>query len=409
MNIIVYDLVFLVLFAIFVGALLYRGKKNLKKEGILLLYKAKWGMRLIDYVGLKYKRTIHVLSYVSIAMGYVLMAAMIYLMGRIMWIYFFMPNIVAAVKIPPIMPLIPYLPQIFKLDFLPPFYFIYWIVILAVIAVPHEFFHGIFARKSGVKIKSTGFGFFPFFLPVFLAAFVEQDEHDMKRVSKFDQLAILSAGTFANILTAILVFFVLAIAFTLSFAPVGVEFNTYAYSIVPIENVSSINGVDLTEHNMQELISLSTEEGYNSITFNEYEFIASKGMLTLQENSSKYISLFHDAPAIHAELDGAISKINDEAVLDLKSLSSTLSKYSPGETIIVETISDDEIVSTHEIVLGENPVTGESWLGVGFNNNAGTGVRGKIYSILSSFKKHSNRKDWSKIYYRKGVSVPVLS
>ncbi|HUS51125.1 MAG TPA: hypothetical protein VMZ91_13235, partial [Candidatus Paceibacterota bacterium] len=176
MNFIIYDISLLVLFVMFVSIFLYRKKKNLKKEGLLFLYRTRWGIRLIKRIGEKYKKTLKVLSYVSIGLGYSLMATMLYLFGKIVWIYAFRQDIVRAVKVPPIMPLIPYLPQIFKLDFLPPFYFIYWILIIAVIAIVHEFAHGIFASSNKIKIKNTGFGFFPFFLPIFLAAFVELDE-----------------------------------------------------------------------------------------------------------------------------------------------------------------------------------------------------------------------------------------
>ena len=38
-----------------------------------------------------------------------------------------------------------------------------------------------FAVYNKIKVKTTGFGFFPFFLPVFLAAFVELDEKKMAK------------------------------------------------------------------------------------------------------------------------------------------------------------------------------------------------------------------------------------
>ena len=143
---------------------------------MLLLYKTNWGVKLIHRIGEKYQKTLKVLSYISIGLGYILMVCVLYLIGKIVWIYTTQGAFVKAIEIPPIMPLIPYLPQIFKLSFLPPFYFTYWIIIIAVIAITHEFSHGIFAARKKVKIKSTGFGFFPFFLPIFLAAFVELDE-----------------------------------------------------------------------------------------------------------------------------------------------------------------------------------------------------------------------------------------
>ena len=136
------------------------------------------------------------------------MATMIYLLYTLLRVYLFQPQIVKAIKIPPLLPLIPYVPEIFKLNFLPPFYFTYWIIAIAVIAICHEFSHGIFARRYGVKIKSTGFGF----LGPLLAAFVEPDEKQMQKKPKFQQITILSAGTFANIILTI-IFFLLLLGF----------------------------------------------------------------------------------------------------------------------------------------------------------------------------------------------------
>ncbi|HEB47170.1 MAG TPA: hypothetical protein ENI22_01745, partial [Candidatus Pacearchaeota archaeon] len=145
MSFLIYDLIFLTVFLVFLSIFLYTRKHNLKREGLLFLYKAKWGIRLINYIGNRYRRTFKFMSYISIATGYLLMIGIFYLIYSISKIYIFNPDIVRAIKVPPILPLVPYLPQIFKLDFLPPFYFTYWIIILAVIAITHEFAHGIFA------------------------------------------------------------------------------------------------------------------------------------------------------------------------------------------------------------------------------------------------------------------------
>src|SRR4030042_3502546 len=138
MNFVIYDLTLLVVFAIAISIFLYSRRNNLKKEGLLLLYKSDWGIKLIERIGKKYPRTIKILSYLSIILGYLLMITIVYLFVKIVMVYVFNPEIVRAIKIPPIMPLIPYLPSIFKLNFLPPFYFIYWVIIIAIIAIPHE-------------------------------------------------------------------------------------------------------------------------------------------------------------------------------------------------------------------------------------------------------------------------------
>ena len=393
MNFIVYDIGLLVLFIIFISLFLYRKKKNLKKEGLLFLYRTGWGIKLINHVGNKYKKLLKVFSYVSIGLGYCLMAGMLYLFGKIVWIYIFNQDIVRAIKVPPIMPLIPYLPQVFKLNFLPPFYFIYWIIIIAIIAVTHEFAHGIFAAYNKVKIKKTGFGFFPFFLPIFLAAFVELDEKRMAKKSKFKQMAILSAGTFANILTAIFFFIIMWLFFSLAFAPSGVVFDTYAYSVVSMSTISLVNGISLENATHEDLFNSISEEGLNEVTAGGKKFLLTKEFLEKQQNGEEYVLLYDDTPAVNANLEGAIIQINGVEVNSKEKIGEELLKYSPEEKIIITAIIDEE-TKEYEIVLGEHPEN-ESLplLGIGFVKREGSGLMGKIVNFLSSFKE-------SNVYYK---------
>ena len=388
MSFIVYDLAILVLFAIFVSIFLYRGKKNLKREGLLFLYRTSWGIKFIDYIGKRYRKTLYILSYISIGIGYILMISMIYLFGRIIYIYVAFPNIVKAIKVPPITPLIPYLPRMFKLDFLPEFYFVYWILILAVIAITHEFAHGIFANRYNIKIKSTGFGFFPFFLPVFLAAFVELDEKKMVKKKKFNQLAILSAGTFANVLTAILFLFVMWIFFVNAFTPVGVNFDTYSYSIVGLSGITAINGTNISNTTYQGLLDSIPNNTTNIKVIAENRvYIANKEILEEQTPTDGLIVLYDNTPAINSELKGTIKEINGVKITSRDILGEELLKYSPGETINIKTSYEGKELDFN-VKLEKNPDNPEvPWLGIGFYNQQGSGVIGKVYSFFSSFKK----------------------
>ncbi|MBS3081288.1 hypothetical protein J4221_07495 [Candidatus Pacearchaeota archaeon] len=118
MSFYIYDIIFLVAFSLAVGIFLYKRRKNLKKEGLLYLYRTQVGIRFIDYVGEKYKKAISFFAFLAIISGYLLMASMVYLFYKLIYIYLFVPEIVKAIKIPPLMPLIPYLPEAFNIDFL---------------------------------------------------------------------------------------------------------------------------------------------------------------------------------------------------------------------------------------------------------------------------------------------------
>ena len=70
-NFIIIDLVLLFLFMLFLGMFLYINKRNLGTEGGLILYRAQWGVKLINFIGEKYTKTLQFLSYVSIFLGYI--------------------------------------------------------------------------------------------------------------------------------------------------------------------------------------------------------------------------------------------------------------------------------------------------------------------------------------------------
>lgn len=387
MSFLIYDISLSVLFVIFVSIFLYKRRKKLKREGLLFLYRTKRGIKLIDYIGNRCKRTLKVLSYISIVLGYFLMGAMFYLFIRIVWIYLFQPNIVRMIKVPPIMPLIPYLPQIFKLPFLPPFYFTYWIIIIAIIAITHEFSHGIFATYNKVKIKNTGFGFFPFFLPVFLAAFVELDEKEMAKKNKKNQLAILSAGTFANILTALFFFFIIWVFLSLAFTPAGINFDTYSYSIVLTSSILSVDEISIENPTYEKILDLVNETEISKIKTKEGDYFITREFLAQQTNTEGYLLLYDDSPAINAELKGAIKEINDIKTDSREKLSEELRKYSPGDEIKIITILNSESLE-YNIVLGEHPENKSlPWLGIGFSTSEKTGIIGKIVSLMSLIKK----------------------
>ncbi len=401
MNFIVYDIFLLIVFAIVVSGFLYKNRANLKKDGLLFLYKASWGIKLINYVGNKYTKTLKVLSYVSIAIGYILMGFMLYFLGRIIFIYTFMPDVVRAIKIPPIMPLIPYLPQAFKLDFLPPFYFTYWIIILAVIAISHEFAHGIFAAYNKIKIKTTGFGFFPFFLPVFLAAFVELDEEKMQKHKKLEQMAILSAGTFANVLVAGFFLIILWLYFSVAFVAGGVQFNGYAYNTLLTNEITEINNISLENPSYDQILEVMGNSSLADISVGEEIYSGIKAV----SPEGEYVQLYYDAPAIRDKIGAIITKINGVSVNSKETLALEISKYSPGDKITINGIDAEKEVS-YEIELGDYPSEpGRAWLGIVFIPKSVSGIVGKMTQIVTSFKKEN-------VYYKPrwdGISVFIYN
>lgn len=369
MSFILYDIIFLVIFTLFVAIFLYRKKHNLKREGLLYLYRTKVGMKIIEWTTKRCPRFLKKMEYLIIASGYALMFFGLWFVIKMAYTYVSSPYIAKALKVPIIMPLVPYLPEIFKIDFLPPFYFTYWILIIAVIAIPHEFAHGIFARLNKIRILSTGFGF----LGPFLAAFVEQDDKQMQKSSKFSQLAILAAGTFANVLMTILFGLVLILFFMATFAPAGVNFNMYAVEAV---NVSSIDKISTNYLDNGALVQIEA---------NNRSYFAEAQMLNDSISAGgESLVVFEDSPALRAKLSGAISEIDGKKINDYATLNSTLSSCKPGDKITVTTVNKDNKRTDYNITLAEKG--GRAFLGIGIIPQERTGAFSSLYNLYAKIR-----------------------
>jgi membrane-associated protease RseP (regulator of RpoE activity) len=348
-SFIVYDLVFLVLFT--VGALVFVKTRthNVEKQGWLYLYKTQWGIKFIDKFAKRFEKILRPTQYLIVTLGYILMATITWLIAQTTYVYLKEPGLAEAIKAPPIVPLIPYFPELFGLDsFFPPFYFTYFIIAIAIVAVVHEFAHGIFARLNKIKIHSTGFAF----LGPILGAFVEQDEKQMTKAKRFPQLAILGAGVFANTLIAVIFFFLLMGFFTTAFIPAGVQFDNYANSVI---NLSDSDFGEIS------LDSEFLEINYKNSTFFAYSLSAQATL----DNNLELIRVFDSAPAFNSRLPNTITKINGFPVTSHQDLVSEITVNSPGDIIEITTLSPQGIYKTQGVELADR--NGQAYLGVGFN------------------------------------------
>jgi len=381
-----YDIIFLVLFTTFVIWFLYTRRKNLQREGILFLYRTKFGMKAIEWTSRKFKKQLQWIQYVSIFTGYVLMATMMYLFFQLVYIYVSSPETVKAIKIPPIMPLIPYLPSLFSISFLPPFYFTYWIVILAIVAISHEFSHGIFARLHNIKIKSTGFGF----LGPFLAAFVEPDEKQMGKKSIKSQLAVLSAGTFANIIVSILFIIIFVLFFWSMFIPSGAVFDMYAFSDINLTQVNSVNGYLVNNPSPQTIMeNLNLKSGNNltEIKISNSSYLIDNNIFIANIKSVGEIArVYDDLPTARAGITGAIIELNGVKISSINDLKIEIGKYLPGANITVKTEMNNNQINNYNITLADNG-NGKAVMGIVLLPYPSTGIKGVIYQAISIVKE----------------------
>ncbi len=374
-SFIVYDLAFMIVFAVATFLLLYKHKKNLKRQGWIFLYHSSFGLKFIDWTAKKFEKILKPLQYIVIASGYILMGLIVWIMGLSVWKYVTTAIPEQLQNVPPIAPLIPYFPKLFGLESLfPPLYFTYFLIALAIVAISHEFSHGIFARLNGIKIKTTGLAFFgPFF-----GAFVEPDEKQMYNKKKFPQLVILAAGTFANVVMTVIFLGALALFFSLSFAPAGVNFNAYPSGAISVASVISINGVNISGLNNVDGI---LKDGLNEVKTQGGMYLAPKDILVIaSETNAEKIGVFQDAPAIRAGLTGPIVSVNGVKITSQPQISEELGKYSPGDEVVIKSLDENGDEISYNIELADND--GRAYLGIAFNNYQRSGVSGILFGAI---------------------------
>jgi membrane-associated protease RseP (regulator of RpoE activity) len=382
MTFLIYDLAFLILFSLFIAVFLYKRRKNLKREmGIAFLFKTHWGVRLINSIGKKYRKILSPLRYVIILVGYVLMAGIIYLIAKTAYLYFAYPILITdVVKAPPVTPLIPYFPTIFGMEsFFPPLYFTYFILALSIVAIVHEFSHGIYMAFHKVRIKSTGI----LFLGPLLGAFVEQNEEDMKKLGKIGQMSILGAGVFANIITAGVFLLIWMGLFYVTFIPTGALFNTYAIDSIPVSSITMLGNMEINNASHHELIRMINKNNISKdIVLGEDEemrftkVIANgkryyvpvdflKGQLELE---GKEVIVYGDYPAINLGLKGTIIEFDGHEIKSHDQLVSLLKEKSPGDSVQLKTRYEGELF-VYDLTLEEHPdYPKRAMLGIGNSN-----------------------------------------
>jgi membrane-associated protease RseP (regulator of RpoE activity) len=228
-----YDLIFAVIFYSLIYLFYLKHKKKFEIQNkIFALYKTKIGIKLMDRYAKKFPRILNFLAYISIIMGFLGMIFILYTI--IQGTYKLIADYFIGAAVKPV--LAPVLPGV-AIPGLPTLGFWHWIIAIFAVAVIHEFSHGVYARLYNLKIKSSGFAF----LGPILAAFVEPDEKALVKKSKKEQLAILSAGPFSNILLAIIILLI----FNFIFIPL--QSNWFVNNGISIVNIEKDSPAELAQ------------------------------------------------------------------------------------------------------------------------------------------------------------------
>ncbi len=251
------ETLFAVIFLLGLTIALYLKRDRLDTKQIIpyflyfSMYRAKWGLRLMDSAANRFRKFMIYLGYFGIAIGFLGMIFIAYSLFSNIFMLFSKPETSPGVGL--------VLPFKAKGVFYVPFF--YWIISIFVIAIVHEFSHGLIARAHNIKVKSSGFAFigtgfrlsglgislaslyiknlngsllnFNFldfnspdfwlvigivliilsfvksvakigYIPIIPAAFVEPDEKALRKRPHKEQLSVFAAGPLANIITAFL-------------------------------------------------------------------------------------------------------------------------------------------------------------------------------------------------------------
>lgn len=231
-----YTISMLVFIAILI-AVLYKDRKNIERQSVLLLRRTQKGKKGITSMGRRFPRFWKGLGAVGVVFGFAMSIYIVYMLAELI-----AANILTGTKIPGLSFVLPAPGAetvIVPGAILVPFW--YWIIAIGLLVIVHEGLHGIMSAAQYVKLKAMGWGVF-IIIPM---AFVEPDEEQLKKKSAWTQLRVFAAGSFANFLLAGLCLVLIASMSGL-FYPAGVTYTGVmeGYPAYHANLTGTITGID---------------------------------------------------------------------------------------------------------------------------------------------------------------------
>ncbi len=238
---------YILLFYLAIIVILFIKRKSIDVQGkIIFLYRTKWGLRWMDKYSEKYREWIILFGYIGVGAGFVGLAVISYVLIKNLYDLIINPTATSGVSL--VLPGI----NVPGLGVLP---FWYWLLGIFLIAMIHEFSHGIVARAHKIEVKNTGIVFFG---PI-IGAFVEPNEKKMAKEKDITQYSVLAAGAFSNVILAVLALLLLTFAFAPAqqqmIQPTGFTFDAHVNGNLPFAQagiatgtlITGINGVATTD------------------------------------------------------------------------------------------------------------------------------------------------------------------
>jgi len=287
--------IFIFYLAIIIFFYIKRKKLDFQAK-IIVLYRMKFGLKFIEKFATKFRKLIILWGYIGTGIGFIGILIISYLMIKIVIQLIIQPSTSAQVSL-----VLPGM-NIPGLGVLP---FWYWILAIFMIALVHEFSHGIVARAHKIEVKNTGL----VLLGPIIGAFVEPNENKLNKAKDIQKYSVLAAGSFSNILLAILAFLLLIFVFVPIQANMahidGWTFQEYVNESLPfsqteimpgtiitgINNVNTISfqnfSKELNKYQAEDDVIIRTKNGSYPITFASNPDNESKpymGIMMIQNN-----------------------------------------------------------------------------------------------------------------------------
>ena len=236
---------FVILFYFLVILFITFNWKRIERQAkIIFLYRTKLGIKWMDYITQRFQEWVILFGYIGMGAGFVGLVFISYTLIQNLYSLITQPSATSGVSL--VLPGV----HVPGLGVLP---FWYWIIAIFVIAIVHEFSHGIVARAHKIEVKNTGIVFFG---PI-LGAFVEPNEKKLRAEKDIVQYSVLAAGSFSNVVLALVALLLLNFAFTpleeTMISPSGFSFDSYIEGDFPALKAGIRPGTIITGINNQKV------------------------------------------------------------------------------------------------------------------------------------------------------------
>lgn len=304
------EIILAVIFVISMVLFVIIKRKNISIQKVvsyflyLIIYRSNLGLNFMKKTAKKHRAAVQLFGYSCIGIG---LLGMIYISITIIYMIY---NLIVTPTTEAGFALVLPFTNIPGIGYL---YFSTWIVAIFLLALVHEFSHGIVAESHDVKVKSSGIVFFSALLPIVPGAFVEPDEKQLSKKPDAVQYSVFAAGPVINIIIAMVLLFTMPFVHPLN-----------TMQLAPYEDIIS------------EPIGLSFEAGGE------------------------------DYPAAKAGMTGGIIKeVDGKKVTDFQSFIDSTYGIRPGEEYTIRTDKD-----TYNIVTVEHPEdSSKGYIGIKFIAN----------------------------------------